>query len=809
MNSINSIKSLKLSVTAFLVWFIVMVSNAADKNCLVINGSNYFEMHGLNVMVFDDSYPEGHQGGITIIQNGVRVAANGDLRLDASPGQWQPLPKTEKKVIDTVNNSVTVTLYFPDPERADQQFNPVPRPDIELRYQVRVQAECESVRITVDLEEPVPEKWIGKVGFNLELFPGALFDKTYYMDGNAGFFPRQLSGPAEPLAEGKSLTIAPETEDQRMAVTAVRGTLQLIDGRVLHNNGWFILRTNISPGATKNAVEWIITPEVLPGWKYDPVIHISQVGYHTSQSKVAVIECDKNHVSSQKVYLKRILASGSFETVLAEDPERWGEFLRYQYFRFDFSSVTKPGIYILEYENSKSNPFIIDGDIFDRHVWQPTLEYFLPVQMCHMRINDRYRVWHGLCHMDDALMAPVDTIHIDGYFQGDSTLTRFKSYEHVPGLNAGGWHDAGDYDLRVESQAGTVHILSLIYEEFNVDYDETTVDQKNHLVELHMPDGKPDVLQQVEHGVLSILGGYQNLGRLYRGIISSTTRQYVLLGDGANMTDNSISQINDDRWVFTESNPRRELYVSGCLAAASRVLKGYNDSLSVLCQQVAEELWEKNRQDNRYVRFAAEALTELILTTGKATYKEQLLDISGQIPVSAAGWSVSRVLPVIDDEQFTGLINDSVRNYLARVNDELNNNPFGVQYRPRIWGEGWHIQNTGVKQYYLYKYMHDDAFKEYMLNSLNFILGCHPGANTASFVSGVGVNSAIVAYGVNRADWSYIPGGVISGTALIRPDFPELKVWPYLWQQTEYVIGGGATNFMFLVLAAQHILEKE
>jgi hypothetical protein len=63
-------------------------------------------------------------------------------------------------------------------------------------------------------------------------------------------------------------------------------------------------------------------------------------------------------------------------------------------------------------------------------------------------------------------------------------------------------------------------------------------------------------------------------------------------------------------------------------------------------------------------------------------------------------------------------------------------------------------------------------------------------------------------YGINRADWSYIPGGVSSGTAFIRPDFPELLDWPYLWQQHEYVMGGGATNFMFLVLAADQLLEK-
>ena len=93
-----------------------------------------------------------------------------------------------------------------------------------------------------------------------------------------------------------------------------------------------------------------------------------------------------------------------------------------------------------------------------------------------------------------------------------------------------------------------------------------------------------------------------------------------------------------------------------------------------------------------------------------------------------------------------------------------------------------------------------------MLNALNFVLGCHPGSNTTSFVSGVGTNSLTVAYGINRADWSYIPGGVGSGTALIRPDFPELKVWPFFWQQSEYVVGGGGSNFMFLALAAHQIL---
>ena len=97
---------------------------------------------------------------------------------------------------------------------------------------------------------------------------------------------------------------------------------------------------------------------------------------------------------------------------------------------------------------------------------------------------------------------------------------------------------------------------------------------------------------------------------------------------------------------------------------------------------------------------------------------------------------------------------------------------------------------------------------EYALNALNFVLGCHPGANNASFVSGVGERSLTVAYGTNRDEWSYIPGGVASGTALIRPDLPELRIWPFFWQQTEYVMGGGTVDFMLLAMAADRLLNK-
>ena len=851
--------------TLFLLIVILTLLQGSDNYLfgqdqeLTLNEKDYFEMSGLNVMVFDDFYPEGHQGGVSIIQNGKRIATNGDIRLGPAPGQWQPLPKKGDRTVDHTNQCISMTMSYPDSSRHRQGFNPMIYSDLQFDYKVNVEAEGQSFRITVDLEEPLPEKWIGKVGFNLELFPGLLYGKYYYMEDSSGIFPRQANGPMRrnaegelhirPMAEGKTLTIAPEDDARRMKIKSLNGELTLLDGRGKHNNGWFVVRSTVPEGATNNAIEWVVTPHAKPTWKYKPLIHISQVGYHPRQDKTAVVELDKRENTFKEVQLRRILPNGETETVLSKKVDPWGQFLRYQYIKFDFSNITKEGIYRVAYGDEQTRPFEISSDIYNRHVWQPTLEYFLPVQMCHMRVNDKYRVWHGLCHMDDALRAPDHINHFDGYSQGDINNEKYDELEHVPGLNQGGWHDAGDYDLRVESQSGTVLLLSLTYENFQVDYDQTMIDQKNNHVEIHHPDGKPDVLQQIEHGVLAVLEGYKQLGKDYRGIIVPTLRQYVHLGDASTMTDNKVATPDeetenyeglwytkvanryskiydplmqtdeiekvenqlDDRLVFTDENPSRTYHSISGLAAAARVLKGYNDSLASECLSMAEQLWEAlAKTEDRGGSNKIQALAELILTTGKKEYKDSLKEMLPQIRKNArsAGWTLGRVMPLMNDQAFVQEVREVMDVLQEEIEQEEQQNPFGVPYEPNIWGAGWGIQEFGMEQYFLHTGWPDLFDNDLMLNALNFVLGCHPGQNTASFASGVGSNSLTVAYGVNRADWSFIPGGVGSGTALIRPDFPEMKKWPYFWQQTEYVMGGGGTNYMFLVLAAQQLLNE-
>ncbi len=833
-----------------LFCMMLMATQLLSAQSFKINADGYYNAAGIDVMAFNDFYPEGHQGGVCVIMNGRRVATNGDIRMEPTPGQWQPVPKQLSRKVD--GNRIVTTLCYPDSSRHMTGFNPMVYPQYEVIYTVTVEPQDKGVLVTVDLDKPVPDYLLGKVGFNFEFFPGDLFGKPWLMDDQTGIYPQQPNAPLElsstnlnhignyflgkgqntnldqllakgyspmraddivaaPYAVGRKFTSRPDDPYSKLTVESLTGDLKLYDGRMNHNNGWFVLRSEVAKDATKGAVKWLITPNIVNDWTYCPVIQTSQVGYHPLQQKRIIIETDARETPFSNVQLVRIDGAGE-QTVSSIQPTVWGKFLRYNYLIADFSAVQQPGLYQVRYGNARSSVFRIAEDVYERGVWQPVLEYFLPVQMCHMRVSEKYRVWHDFCHMDDARMA-AEGNHIDGYAQ-QAGLSKFNAGDLVPGVNVGGWHDAGDFDLRVESQAGEAYILALAYEAFHPEIDVTAIDQQKHTVEIHESDGKNDLLQQVENGALTVVRSYQALGRLYRGIICNNVRQYVLLGDASAMTDGKIGN-EDDRWIFTEDNPMRALSTAAELAGASRVLCGFNDELARECQEIAETLFAQTPAEGWVAAMKLQAAVELYLTIEKKEYLDFVLDHQDMVlkGIGRVGWYTARLVQRVSNmkdkriKRFVADFRQALTAYRAELENRASETPYGVPYRPSIWGAGWDIQRFGFEYYFLSSAYPDIFPKETVFNALNFVLGCHPGSNTSSFASGVGAKSATVAYGLNRADWSYIPGGVVSGTALIRPDFPELLEFPFLWQQMEYVLGGGSSHYMFLVLAARQFLK--
>jgi hypothetical protein len=259
----------------------------------------------------------------------------------------------------------------------------------------------------------------------------------------------------------------------------------------------------------------------------------------------------------------------------------------------------------------------------------------------------------------------------------------------------------------------------------------------------------------------------------------------------------------------------RALSTAAELAGASRVLNGFNDELARECLDIATTIFAQTQAEGWAAAAKLQAAVELYLTTEKKEYLDFVLDHQDMVMkgIGRVGWYTTRLVQRVSkmkDKRVNRFVTDfrqALTGYRTELEKRASETPYGVPYRPSIWGAGWDIQRFGFEYYFLASAYPDIFPKETVFNALNFVLGCHPGSNTSSFASGVGAKSATVAYGLNRADWSYIPGGVVSGTALIRPDFPELLEFPFLWQQMEYVLGGGSSHYMFLVLAARQFLQ--
>ncbi|HEX5764075.1 MAG TPA: glycoside hydrolase family 9 protein, partial [Woeseiaceae bacterium] len=469
------------------------LAEAADE--LQINDKDYFEAPGLNVLVFsnwyDGLFSDSKISGIELIHHGVRTATNGDVRLNATPEQWDAIPTFVERKVDAATNSIEAFLRYPA---------------FDFDFSIKAEGGQDGVLISVHLPEPLPAELEGKAGFNLEFLPAAYFEKAFMMDGESGLFPLYPGGPKEqndrlapePLAVGSRLVLAPDDPERTVSISSPDALLSLYDGRAKAQNGWFVVRSLLPAGRSGEVLQWTLKPKAKENWTRDPVILHSQVGYHPQQEKLAVIELDRNDRTVDAVRLVRVTPKGEAKQVAQEQPAEWGQYLRYRYKIFDFSTVTDEGIYYLEYGSQRSTPFRIADDVY-RDVWKPTLDVFLPVQMDHVTVNEAYRVWHGASHLDDALQAPTDHEHFDLYAQGPTTDTPYRPGEHIPGLNVGGWYDAGDYDIRTQTQYYVVNNLVDAWEEFGITRDNTSVDYERKFVDIHVPDGKPDLLQQIEH----------------------------------------------------------------------------------------------------------------------------------------------------------------------------------------------------------------------------------------------------------------------------------------------------------------------
>ena len=819
---------------------------AAD---LMLNDKEYFETQGVNVLVFSNTFSGGFNdeknSGIEIIHHGVRTVQGGAVRLNKTPEQWDLVPSSPSRVVDSVNNAIEVTMRY-----ADYDFD----------SRVVVTARGKAVEIAVYLDKPVPEFLAGKAGFNLEFLPSQYWGKTYIMDGRPNRFPRYAVSQTQavsndekprqfkgfrtyddrgtgefvdpmPLETGHNILIAPDAPERMIRISSDDAMLELYDGRMLAQNGWYVLRSVLPAGKTGKVVTWNVEPHAIPGWIREPNIGFSQVGYVPSQPKVAVIELDKMDKPLTSASIYRIEDDGSEKMAFVGKTDVWGMYYKYNYIKFDFTDVKEPGVYYIKYGDHKTGNFIIDNSVYN-WITDATSDVWIPIHMNHMTVNEGYRIWHGEPFKEGYLQAPQSD-HFDLHSQGAQTNTKYKPYELIPGLNVGGYFDAGDFDIETGSNISVVQNMVAAWELFHPMRDETFVSEEQRYVDLHRPDGKPDLLQYIEHGVLNLLAQAENIGFMSQTLSNSVLDNYHHLGDAAAITDGlhydpslpryvksadgKRSGTPDDMWAFTNRNTNTDMNAANMFAAASRVLKGYNDDLAARCLKQSKRLQAEatqlmnqraagmrggqnpNFNRNRGGGNMATNL-QLYIATGQRSYLDQFEQQIWPALERNVNNSIRTAMDAIP--YMNAAYKDSLRRYAVKYKEYLEsidkNNPYGVPIGEGNWAGSGAVVTFGTTATFASLYFPDIIDKSYAYKAAAFMFGCHPYHNY-SLVATVGAaRPKQVFYGNNRADFSFIPGNVAPGLLFRKPDhFENFDDWPFLWGQNEGTIAGNTSYYIF------------
>lgn len=826
--------------------FVVLSSiacNYLSSQDLILNDLEYFETQGVNVLVYSNLFTGGFNdeknAGIELIHHGVRTAQGGAVRLSNTPEQWDLVPAIPTRTVNRESKSIESILRYED---------------YDFESRVVVTAKGKSVEISVYLDKPVPKALEGSAGFNLEFLPSQYWGKTYLMDGRFNRFPRYVVGntvtkpnsekPKQfkgyvtsddrgtgkfidllPLETGRTFLLAPDEPERLVKITSPDADIMLFDGRMLAQNGWFVVRSLLPAGKTGKVLTWTVEPNAINGWVREPNIGFSQVGYLPSQQKVAVIELDKKDKPLAKASIHRIGNDGNTTEVFSGNIVSWGDYYKYHYVKFDFSSVNTPGIYYIQYGDLKTNNFLIENSVYDK-ITDATSDIWIPIHMNHMFVNEAYRVWHGEPFKEGYLQAPPNTDHFDIHAQGPTTDTKYKALELIPGLNVGGFFDAGDFDIETGANIGVVQNFVQTWEYFKPLRDQTFVDQKQRYVDLHRPDGTPDVLQFIEHGTLQLVAQAEILGHMAQTLSNSVLDNYHHLGDAASITDGlpynpklgpyevapdgRSSGVKDDMWAFTSRNPNLDLRAATMFAATSRALKGYNDNLSERALVQSKRLLEEatallaNQPEESFGRFGAGANIatnlQLYISTGEQKYIDKFQELLWPALDRNVSFIILTALNAIPhlDASFKEKLRPYVVKYKAYLEDLEKDNPYGVPIGLGNWAGNGAIVSFGTTVCFANLHFPDIIDASHAFKVTNWLFGCHPYHNY-SLVATVGATRPkAVFYGNNRADFSFIPGNVAPGLLFRKPDhFENYDDWPFLWGQNEGTIGGNTSYLIF------------
>ena len=213
----------------------------------------------------------------------------------------------------------------------------------------------------------------------------------------------------------------------------------------------------------------------------------------------------------------------------------------------------------------------------------------------------------------------------------------------------------------------------------------------------------------------------KNIGHPVRGIVVPNLHQYHHLGDAINETDNlpynpnlkpyetdgKSSGTMDDRWAFTERTTFLDYYTAAALAAASRALKGFDDTLSEQSLFYAKQLWNEDDSISKidtsgFAKIFGNVLKisaalQLYITTKDEQYATVFKDAIWQSLdrcVAQFGMhnTALQAMPYMDDD-YKNKLRDYMVKYKAMCDDYAKQNPYGVPIATGGWGGSGGVVN--------------------------------------------------------------------------------------------------------------------
>src|ERR1700729_4657320 len=119
-----------------------------------VTDKGYLNTQGFSVFLYDSTYHpvfvDQKNTAMEMILHGQRIATNGDVRFMPTPEQWDLVATLKGRQADQANNKITARLAFPT---------------FDVSYTLAVTAEPGGVKVSINLDKPLPPKLIGRAGF--------------------------------------------------------------------------------------------------------------------------------------------------------------------------------------------------------------------------------------------------------------------------------------------------------------------------------------------------------------------------------------------------------------------------------------------------------------------------------------------------------------------------------------------------------------------------------------------------------------------------------------------------------------------